>query len=131
MRTYRAISSPVAGSGNSFFTQLKSKIIITGAGNTANGFDLGGPGSPNAVTIQTFNEPALQSVNQYLPLASLNSATNYPGQGFYLFYRGDNINNWGGSSSGTGTKLNAPFALPEDVTVSDGIRQALKLLGKG
>ncbi len=117
-RTFRGITSPVVSTGNSFFTQLKSKMIITGTGNTANGFDLGNTTLPNSVTMQTYNEPALSTVSQYIPLPSLTGATTYAGQGFFFFFRGDNINNWGGSGSGTGSKLNAPFATPENVTVT-------------
>ncbi len=93
-------------------------MIITGSGNTANGFDMGGSASPNAVTMQTYNEPALQTASQYTPLASLTNATTYPGQGFFFFFRGNNEASWGGSASGTGTKLNAPYSIPENVTVT-------------
>jgi trimeric autotransporter adhesin len=52
-------------------------------------------------------------------LASLNAATTSPGQGFFFYFRGDNINNWGGAANpGTGLKLNAPYVAPEDVTVT-------------
>jgi hypothetical protein len=60
-RVNKGLSSPINDAliaGNKTYKQLQSKLIITGPGNTANGFDKGNSISPNAVTIKTYNEAA-------------------------------------------------------------------------
>ena len=111
-RSTRMISSPIndAGTNKNFFQQLQSFMFITGPGNTANGFDLGGTAQPNAVTLTTYNETKLPSVSAFDPLANILTATkSIKGKGYFLFYRGDRTTN-------TGLKLNATanvYAIPE------------------
>ncbi|TSD64060.1 T9SS type A sorting domain-containing protein [Inquilinus sp. KBS0705] len=109
-RGTRAMSTPIndAALVNKTYKQMQSYVFITGPGNTANGFDLGGTGIPNAVTLQTYNEPPY-TTGIYTPIATINQSAT-PGKGFYLFFRGDRSDPDG--------KLNAPFDLPEDVTLT-------------
>ncbi|TFF37356.1 beta strand repeat-containing protein [Mucilaginibacter psychrotolerans] len=109
-RGTRTISTPIndAALASKTFQQLQNYTLITGPGNVKNGFDLGGTSTPNAVTLQTYNEPAY-TTNIYTPLPNIyQSAT--PGKGYLFFYRGDRSN--------ISSKLNAPFDAPGDVTVT-------------
>ncbi len=110
-RGTRALSSPINESGLStkIYAQLKSNMIITGPGGTANGFDAGGTASPEAITLTKYYEPATLAQSQFTPVASITESF-LPGYGVFLFYRG-NRDNYSG-------KLNAPFATPENNVVT-------------
>lgn len=110
-RGTRTISSPINDSGLSkkTFQQLKDYIIITGPGNTVNGFDYGGLKAPNAVTLQTYNEPAYSGAAIYSPVPSI-AQPAVPGKGYFIHFRGNR--------EAFASKLNAPYATPEDVVVT-------------
>ncbi len=122
-RSYRLLSSPVYQISNAntglrrfYFSRLQDQILITGAGGTGNGFDA----SPaNGPTIWKYNETAATSALQdFVPISSISknhsvATQDYltAGNGFLLFFRGDRINN-------VSNKTAAPFATPEDVTLT-------------
>jgi hypothetical protein len=122
-RSFRLLSSPVyqvpnANSGvrKYYFSRLQDQILITGAGGTNNGFDA----SPvNGTTIWKYNETAATNALQdFVPISSISknhSVTTQdfltPGNGFFLFFRGDRFNN-------ISNKTSAPFPVPEDVTLT-------------
>jgi len=107
LRGTRAMSAPISSAN--IYEQLKSYMIVTGPSGVAGGFDLGGSGQPNAVTITNYNESALASQSAFTPIENLDDAANPAGVGFLLFFRGSRAN--------PSTKLNAPYAVPESVTV--------------
>ncbi|WP_207532644.1 T9SS type A sorting domain-containing protein [Desertivirga arenae] len=110
-RGTRGISSPVNDThlSKKTFQQLKDYILITGPGNTSNGFDLGGTNAPNAVTLQTYYEPGYANSTSYIPMPDIyQSAT--PGKGYLVFFRGDRSDDINKFNS-----ISAPS--PEDVTV--------------
>ncbi|WP_207423117.1 T9SS type A sorting domain-containing protein [Desertivirga brevis] len=107
LRGTRAMSSPI--SSTNIYEQLKSFILVTGPSGVAGGFDAGGKAQPNAVTITNYNEAAGLSQSAFIPIETLDDAANPPGVGFMVFFRGDRSN--------ASSKLNAPFAVPENVTV--------------
>ncbi len=106
-RGSRAMCAPV--SSTNVYEQLKSYLIITGPTGVAGGFDAGGASAPYAVTISNYKEskPATQPALE--PIQTLDEEANPPGVGFLLYFRGSRTN--------ASTKLNAPFAAPESVTV--------------
>lgn len=117
-RGFRMISFPVndVASPNNIFTKMKERFIITGTGNTGNGFDMGGTKQPNAVTIMSYYEPALPTVpvNSYTYLASLSTAS-VKGQGYYFFFRGNRANvTTTKVNDGTGGNAAGRFPNPED-----------------
>ena len=112
-RGTRMISFPVVDtqpSPNYIFEQIKNLMFFTGQGNTSNGFDLGGTAAPNATTMVTQVESRMQGVYGFDPLTNILTRT-IPGKAYFLLFRGDRINN-------VYNKLNAPFANPEDVTLT-------------
>ncbi|WP_026903739.1 T9SS type A sorting domain-containing protein [Pedobacter glucosidilyticus] len=115
IRGTKTMSSPINDNliaGAKTFAQLKNYIPITGPGNTANGFDLGGTGDLNAVTLNFYNEPAAPTVSAFTPVPALATALS-PGTGFLTFFRGNRNNMY--TSPG---KLNAPFLPAEDVLLT-------------
>ncbi|TAE91113.1 MAG: hypothetical protein EAY81_00260, partial [Bacteroidetes bacterium] len=115
-RGTRMISSPVNDASNSttdstVFQQLKNRMLITGPGGAANGFDVGtGPG-PNAPNLVTYNEPVTTAVSQFNNVPDILFARKIaPGQNYFLFFRGNR-------TSPT-NKFNAPFTAPENVTMT-------------
>lgn len=109
-RGSRMISSPISDNRtNTVYQQLKSSLVITGPGGVGNGFDAGGWGNPNAPTLTTYSEPAVP----YLSFVSEPSIfiRMTTGKASFLFYRGDRTNS-------AGNKVNAPYALPENVVVN-------------
>ena len=112
-RGTRMISFPVfdnQASPNYLLEQIKNQMFFTGQGNTSNGFDLGGTASPNATTMVTQVESRLQGVYSFDPIENILTRT-IPAKAYFLFYRGDRINS-------IYNKLNAPFADPENVTLT-------------
>ncbi|TCD07708.1 DUF2341 domain-containing protein [Pedobacter frigidisoli] len=121
-RGTRLVSSPIndASLTNKTYKQLQGTMIITGA--SGGGFDIGNSQRPYATTITKFNEvpvtqsfPALTNINNSAP----------PGDGFFLFYRGDRTTNYALSGGfGTGSKIDAGsptgqiYATPENVTAT-------------
>ena len=106
-------------SGSKVFQQLKNYMVITGPGNTANGFDPGNASQYNAITLYKYNEPVGLSVSQFIPVSSLvtgSVVSANPGEGFFLFFRG-NRDGYNSTTSFTSSKTNAPFAAPENVTM--------------
>lgn len=95
MRGTRMLSPVIDDSalpdGSKFLQQLKGNMVITGAGGVANGFDAGNAQQPYATTLTLYNESAGPTSPQF------NSITNIgvgfgsipPGNGIFLFYRGD------------------------------------------
>lgn len=114
-RGTKTMSSPINDNliaGAKTFAQLKNYIPITGPGNTANGFDLGGAVDLNAVTLNFYNEPAAPTVSAFTPVPTLATAVS-PGTGFLTFFRGNRDNMY--TNPG---KLNAPFPPAEDVLLT-------------
>lgn len=114
-RGTKTMSSPINDNliaGAKTFAQLKNYIPITGPGNTANGFDLGGTTDPNAVTLNFYNESASPTVSAFTPVPTLATAVS-PGTGFLTFFRGNRDNMY--TNPG---KLNAPFPPAEDVLLT-------------
>lgn len=114
-RGTKTMSSPINDNliaGAKTFAQLKNYIPITGPGNTANGFDLGGTTDPNAVTLNFYNEPASPTVSAFTPVPTLATAVS-PGTGFLTFFRGNRTNMY--TSPG---KFNAPLLPAEDVLLT-------------
>ncbi|WP_207428581.1 T9SS type A sorting domain-containing protein [Pedobacter sp. SYSU D00535] len=110
-RGTRSMSSPIndAALSKKSFQQLKDYILITGPGNTSRGFDYGGQKTPDAITIQTYNEPAYSGSSIFSPLPTIFESA-LPGKGYLVYFRGNRQDAAG--------KLNAPYAAPEDVTVT-------------
>jgi hypothetical protein len=112
-RGTRMISIPVLdnqASPNYIFEQIKDQMFFTGPGNTSNGFDLGGNASPNATTMVTQVESKMQGVYGFDLIEKILTRT-IPAKAYFLFYRGDR-------TSKVYNKLNAPFADPENVTLT-------------
>jgi trimeric autotransporter adhesin len=121
-RAWRGMSSPINDalvSGDKTYKQLQSSLIVTGPGNTANGFDKGNSIAPNATTIKTYNESAALGSSQFTNLPSITQATT-PGKGFFLYFRGNRTANYDASGTyATGSKVAGPtYATPENVLVS-------------
>ncbi|MXV14234.1 T9SS type A sorting domain-containing protein [Hufsiella ginkgonis] len=120
MRGTRMLSPPVddALSDRSVFRQIQEQVLITGPGGVASGFDPGGPLQPQAITIQTYYEPAGKGQVSYRPLPDIfqrcaTSAYVGSGFGFFLYFRGNRSDPF--------HKLNATsgnYAVPEDVVIS-------------
>lgn len=121
-RSYRLLSSPVYQVNNAnsslrrfYFSRLQDQILITGNGGTANGFDAS---TANGSTIWKYNEPAETNAAQdFIPISRISknhSNTNQDfltsGNGFFLFFRGDRINN-------INNKTTQPFPVPENVVL--------------
>ncbi|MGI4897512.1 MAG: T9SS type A sorting domain-containing protein [Janthinobacterium lividum] len=122
-RSYRLLSSPVYQVNNAssglrryYFSRLQDQILVTGSGGTANGFDA----SPtNGPTIWKYNEPAAASAAQdFIPISRIsknhsNTTQDFltSGNGFFLFFRGDRINN-------VTNKTSPPFPVPENVVLN-------------
>lgn len=116
-RGFRGVSSPINDAliaGDKTYKQLQSKMIITGPGGPTNGFDKGNSASPFGITVKTYNESVALSSPQFTNLAAITEAT-VPGQGFFLFFRGDRSNYDASGTYATGTKISAPFPTPEHV----------------
>ncbi len=122
-RSYRLLSSPVYqvtnpnfGLRRYYFSRLQDQTLITGTGGTANGFDAS---SANGTTIWKYNEPAATSAAQdFIPISKIsknhsNTTQDFltSGNGFFLFFRGDRINN-------LSNKTTQPFPVPENVVLS-------------
>jgi hypothetical protein len=108
-RGYRLMSSPVnnsstipATSAATYnFSSLKTNLLITGTGGSANGFDQPSGYTNNGPTI-LFYTPAFNYFTS--PTAPTNTVK--VGSGFYFYFRGDNINN-------LSSKVTKPYATPE------------------
>jgi hypothetical protein len=109
-RSTRAISSPVT---NATYTQLKTYMVITGT--NGGGFDMGGVVNPYATTLTKYNESAPIAQPQFTPINAITDPMT-PGEGTFLFYRGDRTGYTPGTAS-TSSKVNATFATPENVTM--------------
>lgn len=114
-RGYRLISSPIDDRNltEKTFKQLQKYIIITGPGGTAAGFDQGGSAQPEALTLNLYNEATGATQSSITPIRNIADPIA-AGRGFYAFFRGKQM----GSYLLNSPKLNAPFATPEDVTVT-------------
>jgi len=106
-RGTRAMCAPISSSN--IYQQLKSYLIVTGPSGVAGGFDPGGAGQPHAVTIASYKESNLPTQTAFEPVQALTEEANPPGVGFLFFFRGNRAN--------PSTKLNAPYAAPENVTL--------------
>ena len=110
-RGTRAISSPVTEAVSSTYSQLKNYMVITGKLN--GGFDLGGSLQPYGVSLTNYNEAATLSQSQFTQVESISSPL-LPGHGSFLFFRGSR-DGYDNSTPSTSSKVNAPFAAPENV----------------
>ncbi|RFZ85934.1 T9SS C-terminal target domain-containing protein [Mucilaginibacter terrenus] len=123
-RNYRAMAAPVysgsysASNGSYSLASLKNTFIITGLNGSANGFD---KSTNNGATLRTYN-PA---TNNYTFITSLNTLpTVASGQGFYMYYRGNNIakpnatvnDPYGAKTNSTLGAGGNTYATPEAVT---------------
>ena len=112
-RGTRILSSPVRDNNpsKSVYMGLKEDLIITGTGT---GFDY-----PGNATLLTYKESATYAAGA---TAQYNSVTDIsatavrlkPGEGFFLFYRGDRINN----VSTKITSVGGVFATPESFAIT-------------
>lgn len=112
-RGTRMISVPVKDDfTKTIYQQLQEKIVITGPGGTANGFDAGG-GNPNAETLTTYFEPAIPSLsNVAIPDINKTFPRTISGKAVHVYFRGNRDN-------ALGNKVNGPnYAKPEDVVVN-------------
>lgn len=117
-RGTKTMSSPINDDligGGKTFEQLKNFIPITGPGNTANGFDLGGTGNTNAITLNFYNEPASPTSSAFTVVPSLFTNTS-PGIGFLAFFRGNRTNMY--TVPGKLNDVNGTFLPAEDVLVT-------------
>lgn len=112
-RGTRTLSSPVKDSNptKSVYMGLKDDMIITGTGT---GFDYTG-----TATLLTYNEPATYASGaaaQYIPVTDISAAALRlkQGEGFFLFYRGDKIDNLATKI----TPVGAVYATPESFAIT-------------
>ncbi|RZL18059.1 MAG: hypothetical protein EOO89_05930, partial [Pedobacter sp.] len=97
-----SINDAGLAAGSKYFQQLKTNMVITGPGGVANGFDEGNSIQPFAVTLTKYNEPAPLSSAQFTPISNLNDGTvpaGTPGEGFFLFFRGNRTGYSSGATS--------------------------------
>lgn len=105
-RTYRMLSSPIYDNGASgdrkySFLQFNDDMIISGGA----GFY---PTPNNTPSAWTYDASVVG--DKYIPIPNLN--TSIPvGQGAYLFYRGDKVNN-------LENKVTPPYAIPESIAMT-------------
>lgn len=120
MRWTRMMSPPIDDtktlSGNKVYQQLQKQLIITGPGGVANGFDKGNAIQPYAVTLTQFTE----SLSKFTSVPNLTDASVVkPGDGFFLFFRGNRSGYTSAADAFTTNKLNPlPFAIPESFAVT-------------
>ncbi|TCD07707.1 hypothetical protein EZ449_14335 [Pedobacter frigidisoli] len=119
-RGTRMVSSPIndATLANKTFKQLQNFMIITGAGSSSNGFDPGNYQRPNATTVTRFNE--VPSKQAFTELANIHESSA-PGDGFFLFFRGDRTNYQVTNGFGILSRIDAPnlvYAVADPVTVT-------------
>lgn len=96
-RGYRLMSFPVNTNNKlpittaalSDFTSMKKNLLITGAGGSNNGWDQPNGYTANGPTILFYNTAGSSLT---IP-TTFASTTARAGQGFYFFFRGNNINN--------------------------------------
>ncbi|RZL12845.1 MAG: LamG domain-containing protein, partial [Pedobacter sp.] len=99
-RGTRLVSPPVndalLGTGSKFYQQLKTGMVITGPDGVTNGFDPGNSVRPFAVTLSKYTESfAPGAPSQFTSVSNINNNTvplAKPGEGFFLFYRGNRAN---------------------------------------
>ncbi|MBC7913155.1 MAG: T9SS type A sorting domain-containing protein [Pyrinomonadaceae bacterium] len=109
-RGTRALSSPVT---NATYAQLKNYMVITGA--NGGGFDPGGVAQSYATTLTKYTESATNAQPQFTAVTNITN-TMTPGEGTFLFFRGDRTGYTAGTAS-TSNKVNAPFTIPGAVTM--------------
>jgi|GEM_PF-517162 len=78
---------PVTSAATSDFTSLKTNLLITGAGGSANGWDQPSGYTANGPTILFYNNAGTGSFTIPTTFASTTSGA---GQGFYFYFRGNN-----------------------------------------
>ncbi|QKJ30953.1 T9SS type A sorting domain-containing protein [Mucilaginibacter mali] len=95
---------PVTTSALSNFTSFKSNLLITGAGGSASGWDQPSGYTANGPTILFYNT----ANNNFTIPTTFSATTAAAGQGFYFYFRGDNVNNLTNKVIKSGT-----YAVPE------------------
>lgn len=95
---------PVTTSAISSFTSFKTNLLITGAGGSASGWDQPAGYTANGPTILFYNT----ANNNFTIPSTFSGTTAAAGQGFYFYFRGDNVNNLTNKVVKSGT-----YAVPE------------------
>ncbi|TAH01343.1 MAG: T9SS C-terminal target domain-containing protein [Sphingobacteriales bacterium] len=110
-RGYRMIASPTNNTGT-FFSQLKQRFIVTCAGGVGSGCDIAPTKQPTAQTLTNYIESGTPGASSFGPIN--HASTMEIGRGYYFFFRGSRAN----ASALTASKINEPFAVPEDWTAT-------------
>ncbi|WP_207422855.1 T9SS type A sorting domain-containing protein [Desertivirga brevis] len=113
-RNFRTLTSPVFDVSSPAkgykIAGYKSKLLVTGPGGEANGFDA----SPNnGSTIKYYNEPKKNRENQYLYPANATTEAIAQGKGIYFYFRGNKLN----ANGSKFVKVNGAYGTPEDVVM--------------